>query len=135
MRSVWRGADKSLARPTSRCHVTESIVSLERGVCSCGELLVFSCYRGWKEACQATRAISTTSRREFSSSFFFPARQGAEGNSRHSDKNIRRTCTILCHRQKLGGPFNVVIFPPVMSLVLDDSKQWPPRILLIKFTS
>jgi hypothetical protein len=30
---------------------------------------------------------------------------------------------------------NVVIFPPVLRLVLDDSKQWPPRILLIKFTS
>ena len=35
-----------------------------------------------------TRAISTTWRRELSSSFFFPARQGAEGNSRHSDRNI-----------------------------------------------
>ena len=28
------GADKSLARLTSRCRRTESIVSLERGVCS-----------------------------------------------------------------------------------------------------
>jgi len=36
--------------------------------------------------------------------FFFFVRQGAEGNSRHSDRNIRGTCTILCHRQKLGGP-------------------------------
>ena len=98
------GADKSLARPTSRYRRTESIVSLERGVCSCAELQVFSCYRGWKEACQATCAISTTSRRELSSSiFFFPARQGAEGNSRHSDRNIRGTCTVVCHRQKLGG--------------------------------
>ena len=35
---------------------------------------------------------------------FFPARQGAEGNSRHSDRNIRGTCTIVFHRQKLGGP-------------------------------
>ena len=32
------GADKSLARPTSRCHRTKSIVSLERRVCSCAEL-------------------------------------------------------------------------------------------------
>ena len=32
--------------------------------------------------------------------FFFFARQGAEGNSRHSDRNIRGTCTIVCHRQK-----------------------------------
>ena len=64
------GADKSLARPTSRCRRPESIVSLERGACSCAELQDFSCYRVWKEACQATRAISTTSRRDLSS--FFP---------------------------------------------------------------
>ena len=38
--------DKSLARPTSRRRRTESIVSLESGVCSCAELQVFSCYRG-----------------------------------------------------------------------------------------
>ena len=97
------GADMSLARPTSRCGRTESIVSLERGVYSCAELQVFSCYRGLKEACQTTRANSTTSRRELSSSNF-PTRQGAEGNSRHSDRNIRRTGTIVCHCQRLGGP-------------------------------
>ena len=34
---------------------------------------------------------------------FFSARQGAEGNSRHSDRNIRVICTIVCHRQKLCG--------------------------------
>ena len=33
-----------------------------------------------------------------------PARQGAERNSPHSEKNIRRTCTVVCHGQKLGGP-------------------------------
>ena len=43
-------------------------------------------------------------KRELSSSFFFPARQGAEGNSRHSDRNVTGTCTIVCHRQELGGP-------------------------------
>jgi len=36
--------------------------------------------------------------------FFFRARQGAEGNSSHSARNIRGTCTIVCHCQKLGGP-------------------------------
>ena len=36
--------------------------------------------------------------------FFFFARQVAEGNSRHSASNIRGTRTIVCHRQKLGGP-------------------------------
>ena len=57
--SLRGGADKSLARLTSLYRRTESIVSLERAVCSCAELQDFSCYRGWKEACQATRAIST----------------------------------------------------------------------------
>jgi hypothetical protein len=32
MSKIRGGADKSLARPTSRCHRTESIVSWERGV-------------------------------------------------------------------------------------------------------
>ena len=97
------GADKSLARPTSQCRKKESIVSLERGVCSCDKLQIFSCYRGWREARQATRAISSTSRCELSSRIFFPARQGAELNSHQSDRNIRGTCTIVCHCQKLGG--------------------------------
>jgi hypothetical protein len=39
-------------------------VPLERGVSLCAELHDFSCYRRRKEACQATRAISTTSRPE-----------------------------------------------------------------------
>jgi len=68
MDSIRAGADKSLARPTSRCRRTESMVYLERGVCSRVQLQVFSCYRNWKEACQATRASSTTSRCELSSS-------------------------------------------------------------------
>jgi len=38
------GADKSLARPISRCHRTGSIVSSERGVCSYAKLQVFPCY-------------------------------------------------------------------------------------------
>ena len=46
-------------------------MSSERGVSSCAELQVFSSYSGLKEACHATHAISTTSRRELSSSFFF----------------------------------------------------------------
>ena len=36
--------------------------------------------------------------------FFYPARQGSEGNSRHSERNITGTCTMVCQRQKLGGP-------------------------------
>jgi hypothetical protein len=71
-RDIVRGdADKSLARPNSRCHRTESIVLLERGFCLFAELQVFSWYRAWTKACQATRAISTTSTRELSSRFVF----------------------------------------------------------------
>ena len=36
--------------------------------------------------------------------FFFPARKGFEGNSHHSERNIRGTCTIVCQLQKQGGP-------------------------------
>jgi len=36
--------------------------------------------------------------------FSFNARQGAEGNSRYSDRNMRGTCTIVCHRPRLSGP-------------------------------
>ena len=46
-------------------------MSLEREGCPYAELQVFFSYRGWKEACQAKGANSTTSRRELSSSFFF----------------------------------------------------------------
>ena len=69
--TVQGDADKSLAWPTSWCCRTESIGSLERGVWSCDELQVFSWYRGWKEACQVMRAISTMWRRKLSSGFFF----------------------------------------------------------------
>ena len=44
MTQTLGGADKSLARATSQYRTTEPIVSLERGVCSCAELQVFSCY-------------------------------------------------------------------------------------------
>jgi len=43
---------------------------------------VFSCYRGWKEACQATRAISTTSRRKRSS--ISPHPQGKASKEFHA---------------------------------------------------
>jgi hypothetical protein len=40
------------------------------------------------------------------------------------DRNIKGTCTIVCHRQNWVAQFlNMVIFPPVMRLFLDDPKQ------------
>ena len=69
--NVRQGADKSLARPTSCCHRTKSIASLEIRACSCVELQAFSCYWGGKGECQVRRAISTTSKRELVNKFFF----------------------------------------------------------------
>ena len=36
---------------------------------------------------------------------FFFCKQGAEGNLRHSDRNSRGTCTIVCHRQNWVAQF------------------------------
>ena len=132
---VREGAYKSLARPTFRCRRTQSIVSLERGVRSCAELQVFSCYRGWKETCQATRAISTTSRRELSSRFFFL--QGKAPNEIRAilTETLGEHATSYATVKNWVAKFKRGDFPPVMRLVLDEPKQWPPRKLLIKFTS
>jgi len=45
-------------------------VSLERGVYPCAELQIFSRHRGRREACEATRPISTPWGRELSTIFF-----------------------------------------------------------------
>jgi len=70
-------------------------------------LQVFSCYRGFvaeAERKNVSRRARIQQHGDVSChQVFFPAKHGAEGNSRHSDKNIRGTCTIICHRQKLGG--------------------------------
>ena len=56
--------------------------------------------------------------------FFFSARQGAEGNSHHSDRNIRGNLHHRMPPSKTGWPsLNVVFFPPVLRLVLGDPKQ------------
>ena len=73
--------------PDLLSHIVEGnrLCRWKEGACSCAELLVFSCYRGWKEACQATRAISTASRRELSSSFI-PS-NSSSSSSRISSRN------------------------------------------------
>jgi hypothetical protein len=52
--------------------------------------------------------------------FFSPGRQGAEVNSRHSDRNTRETCTIVCHRQKMGGPIKRGDLSTCDAPLLDD---------------
>ena len=62
---------------------------------------------------------------------FFSSRQGAEGNSRHSERTLGEhapsydTVKNWVAQIKRGDFF----------LVLDDPKQWQPRRLLIKFKS
>ena len=102
---IRRGADKSVARPNSRYRRTESIVSLERGVCvcvpNCKSFLVTEGLEGSMSGDARDFNIETRAVIKF---FFSPARQGAEGNSRHSERNIRKTSTIICHCQELGSP-------------------------------
>ena len=72
------GADKSLARPTSRYRRTESIVSLERGVRSYAELQVFSCYVSCSCLVQRLKGSVSGDARNFNNimtravKFFFP---------------------------------------------------------------
>jgi len=103
-RFVRGSADKCLARPTSLCRRTESIVSLERWVCSCAELQGFSCYRGWKEARQATRAILTTWRRELSSSFFPLQEKASKEIHAILTETLEEHAPSYATVKKLGGP-------------------------------
>ena len=86
------GADKSLARPTSRCHRTESIVSLERGgllMCRIASLFLLQRLKGSMSGdARDFNNMETQAVIKFFFLFFPPtssARQGAEGNLRHSD--------------------------------------------------
>ena len=100
------GADKSLARPTSRCRRTESTVSLERGVCLFMWRIVnlHLLHRLKGSTSGNARDFNNMEMRAVIKSPPPLARQGAEGNSHHSDRNFRGTGTIVCHRQKLSGP-------------------------------
>ena len=87
------GADKFLARPTSRCRRTESIVSLVRGsghVPNCKSFLITEAERKHVRR----RARFQQHRDSSCHQVPPPARQGAEGNSRHSVRNIRGTSTV-----------------------------------------
>ena len=106
------GADKSLARPTYRCSRTASIVSLESWFCSCAELQVFSCYWSQKETCQATRTISTISRRELSSTFFWYKARCRLKFTPFGQKHYRNIHKRMPSSKTGRTSFNVVIFHP-----------------------
>ena len=73
---------------------------------------MFSCYRGWKEACQATRAFSTTSRRELLSSFFY-----LQGKA---PKEIHAILRLQSRRNWPTWASNVFIIHPILRI-------WPRR--------
>jgi hypothetical protein len=102
------GVVKSLARPTSLCPMRQSIFSLQR------DLLVYRIARLFLLAAER-KHVRLRARFEQTLSVykFFPARQGAEGNSRRSERIIKGTCTHV----------NAVIFPPVLRVDLGDPKQ------------
>ena len=87
---VCGGAYKSLARPTSRCRRTESIVSLERGVCSCCRIASHLLLQGMKWSTSGDAREFNNIKTRAVIEFFFPARQGAEGDSHHSDRNMQK---------------------------------------------
>ena len=78
----------SLARPTSKCRRTDSIVSLERGLCSGAELQVFLLQRLKGSMSGDARYFNNIETRAVIKSFF-PAKQGAEGNLHNSYRNVR----------------------------------------------
>ena len=89
------GADKSLARRTSPCRRTESVVSVH--VPNCKSLLITEAERK-----HVRRSARFQQHRDASChQVFFSARQGIEGNLCHSDRNIGGTCTVVCHRRKV----------------------------------
>ena len=86
-------------------------MSLEIGVCLCAKsFLVTEAERKYVRWRARFQQQGDASRHQVS----FPARQGTEGNS----------------PSKTGWPSLNVIFPPIMCLVLDDPKQWPPREII-----
>ena len=78
-------------------------MSLERGVCSRGRIASLFLLQRLKGSVSGDERDFNNIETRAVIRFFFSARQGAKGNSRHSDRNIREICTIVRHRQKLGG--------------------------------
>jgi len=121
-RPAWKfelggGSDNSLTVNTSLFRRTKPIVSLKGETCSCDVLQVSSFYRGLRNISGDARDFKNMDLLAVIK-FVFPVGQGAEGDLRHSDWKMRRTCTILSGRPSL----NLAIFPPVLRLVLDDTQ-------------
>ena len=121
------GADKSLGRPTSQC-----VGKMGLFMCRIASLFLLQRLKGSisRDACNFNNMEMWAV-----ISFFFL--QGKALKEIHAIL----TETLGEHApsyaiKKTGWPrLNMVIFPPVMRLILDDPKQWPPLRLLIRFTS
>ena len=127
MSDIIRGvADKFLARPTSRCRRTESIASLERGVSSCVESQVFQVTEAERKHVRRRARFQQHGDASCHQVFFFckakcwrkftPLWQKHKGNTHHRVPPSKTGWSNL----------NVVIFPPVMRLVLDDKNSDHP---------
>ena len=75
-----------------------------------GKRGLFMCRNGSLSFLQRLKGSMSGDARDFNNletraviNFFF-CKARPEGNSHHSNRNIRGTCTIVCHRKKLGGP-------------------------------
>jgi len=108
-------------------------VSLERGVCSCAKLQVFSCYEAERKhvrRCARFQQHGNASCHQV----FFPARQGAEGNSRHASsyatvKNwlvqFKHGDFSTCDVPRPGRPKTVTtpeIIDQIHGLILEDRR-------------
>ena len=71
-------------------------------MCRIASLLLLQTLKGSMSG--DARDLNNVETRAIIKFFYRPAIQGAEGNSRHFDRNIRGTCTIVRYRQKLSGP-------------------------------
>ena len=112
-----RGADKSFAQPTSRCRRTESIVSLERWVFMCRIPSLFLLLRLKGSMSGDAHYFNNLETRAIIN-VLFPL-QSKVAKEIHSIL----TETLGEHAPSYTTVKNLVIFPTVMRLVLDDPKQ------------
>jgi len=90
-------------------------VSLERGVCSCAKLQVFSCYRGWKEA-KEIHAILTETLGEHAPSYVTIKNWVAQ---------FKRGDFSTCDAPRPGRPKTVTtpeIIDQIQELILEDRR-------------
>ena len=115
-------ADKSLARPTSRCHRTERIVSLKRGVCSCANCKSFLVTEAERKHVRRRARFQQHRHASCHQVFFLQGKVPKEIHAILKEtlgEHVPSYTTI----KNWVTQFNVAIFPPVLRLVLDDPKQ------------